>query len=752
MQADLQNKNFWKELEINPSANLNLNENLDSFYKKYQKDLRNRGYPGDKKRCLSQLRNQTDPTFLLDIFFDRLERGITSPQISQIKLEDFRPEDINALEHFHRLLVRRLNSLDNSDRLYYSPEVYPGYLSIDGSNKIRFIVKKKTGNVIKSSRRKGFYKKYIEKLVIVTKKDNHWIIRSSFKNMKEKRIIKGIFQSRRIFLTKESSLRQVFNKISTNTKILALYGIFEKDSREFNYSLSGEEINDLTTEEFNFLFGSDTVIEKLEYLKFVVQNKNIAYKLISHKFNVRHLRLITTGMTPHQIWESAEILKNNLQLGEDIYIVSPEDKDHRLRYILNAKLLGEMDLSLLSNEIEYLQSIKITQLNYRDSFKACLNVSDECLSFEDKDIFETSETTCPNCGQKLAKFGSYANVKINGGAIKKYVKSILKNNEFSYEGTITKQFNRIKIPFMKFTNVNNKKFLIYFCEHKRNLGMLAKLFSEKSLPVLFITLKEGIAQNLNFDRYSIGKIDFPNFFISSEKNDFSLITSVLSDIILRQNRWKLQNFEYSLRILRDFSNNLDLSKIEGQTLKTKGRTFERLTTHSLKAISKSWVELGQIFQNRSVPDGLGYLNFEDNKFVYGYDSKLKGESARGLSSKERENQKNYIEEYRKKARGYGGLKSWIILIKSEGDYAKFKNSIEKLKSESGFENILLLGVGPLIKICDIYQNSTRERKININMFDKFLYKLFKYRGNITQEKIERIYSQVFTDVRTFDID
>ena len=157
-------------------------------------------------------------------------------------------------------------------------------------------------------------------------------------------------------------------------------------------------------------------------------------------------------------------------------------------------------------------------------------------------------------------------------------------------------------------------------------------------------------------------------------------------------------------------------------------------------MSKSWVELGQIYQNKSVPDGLGYIKFNRKSFVFGFDAKLKKttKSSKGLSPKERENQVKYIKDFINKSRGYGGLKSWIIVVKSEEDYKKYKNSIDKLKKESKFNNIILLGLEPLLKICEIYKESIKTETINRESFDNLLFKVLRHRGDVTMNKLNKV--------------
>ncbi|MBS3075701.1 hypothetical protein J4429_04545 [Candidatus Pacearchaeota archaeon] len=398
-----------------------------------------------------------------------------------------------------------------------------------------------------------------------------------------------------------------------------------------------------------------------------------------------------------------------------------------------------MDLSILSKDVEYLKKLKIITPNYKDPYRVCQN--DDCVCSEDKELFESYTKICTHCTSKLVRIGSEAIINRNIFGIKKMIKEILLSIGFKYQKDIVKQFNQTKIEFMKFSDKNNNNFLVYPTDKKSSLDKYALMFSERTLPVLFVTLKSEVANDLVFKDYSIGLTNFPELFLKYEFKERIDFDDYLKDLIVKYEKWKIINFGNALKTLRDFLNsNFDFSKIEGKTIQRKGNTFERLTTHLLKALSKSWVELGQIYQNKSVPDGLGYIKFNRKSFVFGFDAKLKKttKSSKGLSPKERENQVKYIKDFINKSRGYGGLKSWIIVVKSEEDYKKYKNSIDKLKKESKFNNIILLGLEPLLKICEIYKESIKTETINRESFDNLLFKVLRHRGDVTMNKLNKV--------------
>jgi len=216
MQIDLNNKLFWRELRIDPSNDLN--KNLDEFYKYYQKTLREmHGFPKDRVKSVRILiqKVQKDKEFLLEVFLNHLERSIIAPQISKIKDGDFK---IAQLERYSRILTMRLNKMDKTEKMYYKPEPYPSPFYRKSSNKIWFVLKKGTGKAIRLGRRKGIYKRYPDYIIIISKKGDHWLLRSSFNNMSEKRVIKEVFNSNKIVLSKEDSVKNIFTKIANDAK------------------------------------------------------------------------------------------------------------------------------------------------------------------------------------------------------------------------------------------------------------------------------------------------------------------------------------------------------------------------------------------------------------------------------------------------------------------------------------------------------------------------------------------------------
>jgi len=48
----------------------------------------------------------------------------------------------------------------------------------------------------------------------------------------------------------------------------------------------------------------------------------------------------------------------------------------------------------------------------------------------------------------------------------------------------------------------------------------------------------------------------------------------------------------------------------------------------------------------------------------------------------------------------------------------------------------------LIKICEIYQKALESNVVNKEVFEEFFYKLVNYKGDVTMDKINKIYSHI----------
>lgn len=745
MDIDLKNSDFWKELRIKPTGNLS--RNLEEFYKIYQKTLRDQyDYPKNKEESLSRLSKEVkdDKEFLFVVFLDSLEKSISSSQLSRIRKEDF---DLKALPRYSHLLTRRLNKLDDTTEVskpYYKPNSYPNPFYRNSDKKIRFVIKKKTGRATKLGKRKALYDRYPEYIITVTKTDKYWTLRSSFNNMSEKRVLKSIFKSKKPIMVKESSIKALFKNLIDKSRIFEVHGSFSKGESEFGYSLNSEErkskLNDVLTDDFDFVFNNEQNIEKIKEMEFASGNNIIRLKLIPHKFFVTHIKLVTTGLTPKYIWIYSDELKKLCGVEDDTYIVGPEGKPLRMKYILTSNKINETDLFILKNELDYLISLGFITPYYKNAFKMCQNK--ECYNCEDKTIFPYNSKTCDNCERKLHKFGAMVRLRRNPNKMSKFVVKILKDNKLKYKGEIEKSFNKLKIRLSKFI-YDDKELLVYF--HSRgNLNKLASRFTERNLPVIVITEKQDIGKDVELSNYIIEKLVFVDLFLDYEKNKTVELSQTLSGIEAKKIKWRQSNFIASTSLFRDFVKSFNLDLLEGKSIQSKGSTFERHIANVLKMLSNAWIELGQTHQNKSVADGLGYLKFKNKYFIYGFDAKLKSNSKRksGLTNKEIKNQTKYINDFRKNARGYGGLKSWLIVVKSQDDYGKFVKSIDKLKNESKFNNIKLLAVEPLLRICEIYEKSLASDVTNKEAFSEFMYKLVRYKGNITTNKIEKVLRRV----------
>jgi hypothetical protein len=752
MNIDLNSIGFWGELGIKYGGDID--ECILEFYRLYQKILRDYfRFPEDRDKCMGILKRKTvqDKDFFLVTYLTHLESKIKAPQLSKIKLNDLKMDD---LERYSRLLIRRLNALDSEKRVYWRPQDYTLPFFKKEMNKIWFVVKKGVGKGIKSAKNKRVYQKHNEELIIITKQKNFWKLRTSFNTMKEKRVTKKIFSSKKIIICKEDKLNRILKAIIKKYPISEVAGFFYKNKRKVDYYFSSEKdtINKLAEEELKFLLDNEELLNNICKIKFQIKKKTVGLKIIPHQFNVKHIKLVTTGLTPNKIWELSAILSNELTLEDDIYILDSKDKLIRQKFILNSEKIEEVNLAILDSDIDYLKnSMELISVDYKHSFKKCPNKV--CFNFENKEIFDLSEKICSNCDEKLIRLGSSATLRRRLPKINEYIISSFKKSNFEFKGRIEKSFKSKKVKFLKFS-FETKEFFVYIHEGDLNLKKLIEFFDERNYPVMIILLKNNIAEKIGISSVNIEKVCFPDLFEEYETKHSVNVHPFVDSLYIKQKSNNLNLLIKSTKILRTFLNSKFRGDIlEGKTIQRKGNTFEILTNHILKGLSKSWIELGQIHQNKSVPDGFGYLGFKDKKGTYGIDAKLKlSPAARGLSLSERKKQKEYILDFKKKSYGYGGLKSWLVVIKSSKDYPKFQNSIKKLKKESGFENIILLGLEPLLKICEIYDVSRKEWIINKGLFDEFMYKLLTRKGDITEEKIEKIISPLIPRFKSFSIE
>lgn len=742
-------KGFWKELCIEPEETID--QNIALFYEKYSREISISLRTKDKKKAsgLLKLKAVEGGNLFLDIFLNHLERQIKSPKMSSIELSRFRIEE-DSLKRYSNRLIRRLRKIESipgvpKNKLYCIPQFYPNPFIEESSKKIRFVIKKYSGKAIKKGRRKSIYPGYIEKLIILTKKEDSWLLRHSFSNRREKEIIKNIFSSQKIVLSKELKMEDLIEKLLNKTNIQYIEGEAIKGEHEYKYNLSALSpvLNNVIAEDLSFLFKNPQIIDKIGGIKFCIGDKKIEYKITPYiRLNTKHLKLVTTGLSPYQILEISKVLSHNLGLSEEIILTRPEDRHIRLKYVLNANKIKDLILSSLYKEIEYLHKLRLISVRYMAPFYTCLN--EDCVSFEH--IFKkVPKKECINCKKHLTRYGEEVIISRNNKAIEKIFKKVMAKEGYGYKEVIIKQVNKTRYSLLKFSNKNKQEVLAYITHSGESLQKLAQRFSERALPILFITPKNEIQSDNSLNAFCAGKIDFPEIFIKYEKKEDINLAPVMERALLKIKEWKINYLGSSLITINEFLNShFNLEKIEGKSIQHKGRVFERLTTHILKGIAQNWIELGQIYQNKSVPDGVGFVSDNKKRFVFGFDAKLKGNSkySKGLSKKEIENQTKYILELKSKARKYGGLKSWLIVIKSERDYPKFERTIEKLKSKSHFKNILLLGLEPLIKLCDIYRELTGEDILNKDIFYEFLYKLLKYKGDITIKKVEQIHRSI----------
>lgn len=740
---DLKSKNFWGELTIEYKGDLD--KTLRDFYIKYQKILREIfGFPKDMNKCLSMLKKKSikDNNFFLLVYLRKLESEIKNPQISKIKKINISP---SSLPSYQRLIAIRLNSIrdSNEQKKYEKPNGYDLPYYDKDSKKAYFVIKKGIGKAVKSGRNKSLYNKYKEYLITLQEKDEEWILRNSFITTKEKKVIGSIFNSKRIFSCREGSLSDIFKDIMKKSQVLGISGIYKKENGVIKYSFNSEEevISKSIENELQFLFNDDSSIDSIEKIKFILNGEKISFKIIPHQFNVRHLKLISRGMFLYKIWEISKLLKKELKIDSDIYITKKEDKIFRKFFILNSNKIDEIDINILKNDIRELEDENLISIITNNSYKCCPN--NQCLQNEVGTILDLSLDKCPDCKDKLIKIGSTGIIKLRRKYVKKYIIKIFKENGLTYKEELVKKYKRRYIKLWKFQYKNKQEVLSYFFDDKIKTSELKKYFSTKNYPIFILLEKEGVLKNHLIKSSDLQIESFSKIYLKNETDGNINLNDFLENINLDLRTKLLKQYRDSISILKSFvSSEFDLNLLEGKTPQKKGNYFELLSNKAMKMFSKSWIELGQIHQDKSFPDGFGYFLSSNKSLSVGFDAKLKTtEKGRGLISTERRSQVKYIKDFRKKARSYGGLKKWIIFIKSEKDYEKFQKSINKLREESSFKKINLMGTEAIISISNIFEKSLKQDNINPELFNEFVVELLFQNNNITKQEVEKLFEK-----------
>ena len=184
---DINDKKLWKNLGIdNPSANLD--ENLDKFYNKY-----NNFFPGRERGrilAIAEVKNQLtrDPKILLKIFLSYLENEMKNPDFYSAEENRL---NLRNLPYYENAIFRRLRRQNkNNKEAYLRPLNYPSAIHFEDSDKTYIIFKKNSNRSEKKSKQRDYYEKFIEKIIVITKKDKTWLIRHSFSKQSEKRVLK----------------------------------------------------------------------------------------------------------------------------------------------------------------------------------------------------------------------------------------------------------------------------------------------------------------------------------------------------------------------------------------------------------------------------------------------------------------------------------------------------------------------------------------------------------------------------------
>jgi hypothetical protein len=491
--------------------------------------------------------------------------------------------------------------------------------------------------------------------------------------------------------------------------------------------------------ENNTLVINENSFHYLKKIKFRLRGKLFELDITPYELDMKHLKLNTRGMSYAQILDLKNILESELEISEDVYFTSPVDRKKLLYFVLNNRKIENPYLGIISETIHYLTQCGIITPYFLNPHKICMNR--HCRAWNQHYSF--TEDICPHCRQVLVGMGSSVKIKFEYSTAKRWLKSSLTDRGFLNLGKVTKFFNRLKVDFYKFRSPGGKEFLIFFQdEQKRNLRDLAKRFVERNLPVLFITTRNDFLDIPELQTCAVGRIRFSDFLVDLEERNQIEFKKNLNFLELKYDTWKTKNFSESLETLSNFiRQNKDLELIErNTTMPSKGRAFERIINNIFKRICSSWIDLGQTKQNLSVPDGVGAFSVENQNFVFGFDAKLKKDQVRkkGLRPKEIRKQIEYIKDFRSKCRRYGGLKSWVIVVKSKDDCKDYLSSISKIEKETGFNKIIVFGVEHLIKISELY-NYSIANKINPSIFLVFLKDVLNRKGILSNTRFNRLY-------------
>jgi len=750
MDINTKNKSFWEEIGVDkPSTDLDAN--ITKFYHKYNKVIKERIGSGSQDVIISELKKivQKNPNFLLEIFVNSIEKDMDNPDFF---LTGTNSVDIKNLDYYGRAILRRLRKLNKTIKdPYIKPKDYPVKIVFQDGEKIAYVFKKYSKRSVRKGRKRKFYDYYIEKLVIINLKDDYWLIRTSFDNQSERRAIKRVLKMRKVFYCKEEGIKDFFKKVKEKGEIVEIAGKGSLGKNYFDYDYtarSNSSIKELIDNDTTVI--NDNSIQDLKRIKFKVQDKILNLQIKPYGLGISHLKLQTPDMNFSEIMGLIEILKKDFEIIDDTYIYSPIPESDKFRYIFNNQTIENPHLEVLLDALHSLINKKLIKAKFFDPYKKCPNKK---CSNSNKPI-EMNISNCNECQKSLIKVGSEVKFNFNYKGIKDWILEYIQKEGFTYKGIVIKMFNKIKVVFHKIISCSGKEFLLYLQEESRNIKDVAIKAKERGLPILFISMKGDSLEIPKLENTHIGRIKFSDLFIDVEIEKKKLFESKLSNLETSYDICKTKNFEESSTILKNFvEKNFDYEILEKNTpMTSKGRVFERLIINLLKRLSSAWVDLGQSKQNLSVPDGIGYFNINKKPYLFGFDAKLKMYNKRktGLNKKEVEKQIVYIQNYRVQAKPYGGLKGWLIVIKSKEDIFAFQNSIIKLQKLTGFKNIHVIGLETLLTICDYYKYVIHN-KINPEIFYEFFYKSIAQKKYQKEQNFQKLFLEYQSKAITLEI-
>src|SRR3989344_281473 len=488
MEVKLNNKEFWEDIGIDKPSKIP-DENIRKFYHSYNKIIKTFIQASTQEERIKQLNKlvDKDKNILVEIFINSLESKIKNPDFF---LTPEKYIDLVNLNYYYRAILRRLRKKgkrEDNKKPYIRPECYPEKITFKNinENKIVLLLKKYSKRQVKVSKKRKHYDKYIEKIVILTKIDGYWLIRTSFATQSERRIIKKVLKMKKSLSFRENKLSDLFDSIKKKGKILDVSGKSSIGSLEFDYNYTSNSDIPLTELiEDNSTVINENSIPHIKNIKFNIDNKTISLQIKPVELGISHIKMQSPNLNFAEIKERIKILNDNFEIVDDTYIYSPVSEVKKYQFIFNNHHIENPHLEIILEELMKLKNeVKIFNVHFYDPYKRC---EDKQCSNHEKPI-PVEIDLCSECNKKLVSVGSMVKIKPRRKGIREWILGKLSNLGFEHKGIIPKTFNRKRINFDKFISNDKKEFLLYIQEEDKKIKDIAKKCKERGLMVLFIT-------------------------------------------------------------------------------------------------------------------------------------------------------------------------------------------------------------------------------------------------------------------------